>query len=47
MLNRITCDPTATAAIVHKGACFCGSVQIEVVGEPAVMGYCHCSSCRS
>ena len=31
----------------HKGACFCGAVQIEVTGEPAAMGYCHCSSCRS
>jgi hypothetical protein len=31
----------------HKGACFCGTVQIEVVGEPVVMGYCHCRSCRS
>ncbi len=31
----------------HKGACFCGAVQIEVVGEPEGMGYCHCSSCRS
>ena len=25
----------------HKGACFCGTVQIEVTGEPNVMGYCH------
>jgi len=31
----------------HKGACFCGSVQIEVTGEPEAMGYCHCASCRS
>jgi hypothetical protein len=31
----------------HKGACFCGAVQIEVVGEPEAMGYCHCRSCRS
>ena len=31
----------------HKGACFCGAVEIEVTGEPAAMGYCHCSSCRS
>ncbi|HEX9449601.1 MAG TPA: hypothetical protein VF920_16565, partial [Dongiaceae bacterium] len=31
----------------HKGACFCGTVQIEVVGEPEGMGYCHCQSCRS
>ena len=33
--------------IMHKGACFCGAVQIEVSGEPAGMGYCHCQSCRS
>ena len=30
----------------HQGACFCGSVQIRVTGEPVVMGYCHCQSCR-
>ena len=47
MLNRITCDPISAAAVAHKGACFCGTVQIEVTGEPAAMGYCHCSSCRS
>jgi hypothetical protein len=32
---------------VHKGQCFCGAVEIEVSGEPAAMGYCHCRSCRS
>lgn len=31
----------------YKGACFCGSVEIEVQGSPEAMGYCHCSSCRS
>jgi hypothetical protein len=31
----------------HRGACFCGAVEIEVKGEPAGMGYCHCASCRS
>jgi hypothetical protein len=31
----------------HQGQCFCGAVQLEVTGEPAAMGYCHCSSCRS
>jgi hypothetical protein len=31
----------------HKGACFCGNVEIEVQGAPEAMGYCHCSSCRS
>jgi hypothetical protein len=33
--------------MTHKGQCFCGSVQLEAAGEPAAMGYCHCSSCRS
>lgn len=32
--------------IVHKGKCFCGAVEFTVTGEPAAMGYCHCSSCR-
>jgi hypothetical protein len=31
----------------HKGTCFCGAVEVVVSGEPAAMGYCHCSSCRS
>ena len=30
----------------YKGRCFCGAVEIRVVGAPAAMGYCHCSSCR-
>ena len=28
------------------GTCFCGAVEVTVTGEPAAMGYCHCSSCR-
>jgi hypothetical protein len=30
----------------YKGSCFCGAVQLTVSGDPAGMGYCHCSSCR-
>ncbi len=30
----------------HQGACFCGAVTIEATGQPAMMGYCHCESCR-
>ena len=30
-----------------NGECFCSAVKIEVSGEPVVMGYCHCRSCRS
>src|SRR5258708_15991959 len=33
--------------MTHQGQCFCGSVQLEVTGEPEAIGYCHCSSCRS
>jgi hypothetical protein len=31
----------------HRGRCFCGGVEIEASGAPAVMGLCHCESCRS
>ena len=33
--------------MAHQGSCFCGAVRLEVDGEPAAMGYCHCASCRS
>jgi hypothetical protein len=33
--------------MTHVGSCFCGAVEVEVQGEPAGMGYCHCQSCRS
>jgi hypothetical protein len=29
-----------------RGSCFCGAVQLRLTGEPAAMGYCHCTSCR-
>ena len=30
----------------RKSRCFCGAVEVELEGEPAVQVYCHCSSCR-
>ncbi|HEX2889115.1 GFA family protein [Vineibacter terrae] len=33
-------------ADTYKGACFCGAVEFEVTGAPAVAGYCHCTDCR-
>ena len=30
----------------YRGRCFCGAVEVQVVGKPAVQGYCHCTSCR-
>ncbi len=30
----------------YSGQCFCGDVQFKVTGEPALMAYCHCESCR-
>jgi len=26
--------------------CLCGNVEVAIDGEPAVMAYCHCESCR-
>ncbi len=34
-------------AASHVGECFCGTVKVEVMGDPEGMGYCHCRSCRS
>jgi hypothetical protein len=31
----------------YQGSCFCGAVELTVTGQPAAMGFCHCSSCRS
>lgn len=31
---------------VYHGRCFCGAIELEVTGEPAAAGYCHCRSCR-
>ena len=31
----------------YKGGCFCGAVEFEVTGAPAIMGYCHCDDCQS
>jgi hypothetical protein len=30
----------------RKSGCFCGAVEVELEGEPAVQVYCHCASCR-
>lgn len=35
-----------TDKVMHRGSCFCGAVELVVVGAPAAMGYCHCESCR-
>ena len=34
------------ADATRKSGCMCGAVQLELSGEPAVMTYCHCESCR-
>src|SRR5258708_37295457 len=44
-------DPTDTVLdsplrCGSEGECFCGTVKIEVSGDPEGMGYCHCQSCR-
>ena len=34
-------------AEAYKAQCFCGAVEIEATGEPAVTGYCHCDDCQA
>ena len=46
MATQVKADGVAEQALLHKGQCFCGLVEVEVVGEPAAQGYCHCESCR-
>ena len=31
---------------IRTGGCLCGAVQLVITGEPFVMTYCHCESCR-
>lgn len=31
----------------RTAGCACGEVAIRIEGDPAVMAYCHCESCRS
>ncbi len=33
--------------MTYFGSCFCGAVELEVIGAPEAAGYCHCRSCRS
>lgn len=33
-------------ASLRKAGCLCGAVQLSITGEPVVMAYCHCESCR-
>jgi hypothetical protein len=38
---------TTMSERTYQGSCFCGAVKLTVTGDPAGMGYCHCTSCRS
>lgn len=31
----------------YRGRCFCGAVEFSLHGEPEIMAYCHCNSCRT
>ena len=30
----------------RTSGCICGAVQLRISGDPVVMAYCHCESCR-
>lgn len=46
MSQVLSKEASVKAASPYVGGCFCGAVQVRVTGEPVVMGYCHCDSCR-
>ena len=31
----------------RKSGCMCGAVETKITGDPAMMVFCHCDSCRS
>ena len=31
----------------YRASCFCGAVDLEVTGNPAFSGYCHCRDCQA
>ncbi len=31
----------------RSSTCCCGAVQLRIEGDPAVMAFCHCTSCRT
>lgn len=31
---------------IHQSGCFCGTVRLELSGDPVAQVYCHCGSCR-
>jgi predicted GNAT family acetyltransferase len=39
-----TVKPKATT---FTASCFCGAVELQVTGTPAIAGYCHCSDCQA
>ncbi len=30
----------------RESGCLCGAVQLEIAGDPSVMAFCHCETCR-
>lgn len=31
----------------YSGSCFCGDIEFSLTGDPLLVGYCHCDSCRN
>ena len=40
-------EETNRNAAKYRASCFCGAVDLEVTGNPAFSGYCHCRDCQA
>jgi predicted GNAT family acetyltransferase len=40
-------EETNRNAAKYRASCFCGAVVLEVTGNPAFSGYCHCRDCQA
>ena len=40
-------EQTKRDIATYKASCFCGAVELEVTGQPAFAGYCHCRDCQA
>ena len=44
--HSVPCQGGTEMADARTATCACGAVEVRIEGEPVIMAYCHCESCR-